>query len=101
MAELNLVPNPTLLVVQGGVFLTNIWLINKLILKPYLKLKEARDRLTIGNQDATRSVHQEIELKSKTIKERLDKALDDARLTLNAARQEAEKQQEQMVEVFL
>ena len=97
MAELNLVPNPTLLVVQGGMFLTNIWLINKLILRPYLKLKEARDRLTIGNQDATRSVREEIELKSKTIKERLDKALDDARLTLNAARQEAEKQQEQMV----
>lgn len=97
MAELNLVPNPTLLVVQGGVFLANIWLIDKLILKPYLKLKEARDRLTVGNQDATRSIHQEIENKSKIIRERLDKALDAARLELNAARQEATKQQEQMV----
>lgn len=97
MAELNLVPNPTLLVVQGGVFLANIWLIDKLILKPYLKLKDARDRLTVGNQDATRSIHQEIENKSKIIRERLDKALDAARLELNAARQEATKQQEQMV----
>ena len=60
MAELSLVPNPTLLVVQTGIFLNNVWLVNTLILKPYQKLKAARDQDTVGNQDEARRALKEV-----------------------------------------
>ena len=97
MAELNLVPNPTLLVVQTGVFITNVWLINTLILKPYQKLKDARDQATVGNQDEAHRILKNIASMSAAIKQKTAEALEQARESIKSARDQAHKQQQQIV----
>ncbi len=96
MAELSLVPNPTLLVVQTGIFMTNVWLVNTLILKPYQKLKAARDQDTVGNQDEARRTLKEVAAISETIKQKTSAALERARSTIKSAREQAQKQQNQI-----
>jgi len=96
MAELSLVPNPTLLVVQTGIFLTNVWLVNTLILKPYQKLKAARDQATVGNQDEARRTLQEVATISEAIKQKTTAALEQARQSIKSARDQAQNQQAQL-----
>jgi len=96
MAELSLVPNPTLLVVQTGIFLTNVWLVNTLILKPYQKLKAARDQATVGNQDEARRTLQEVTTISEAIKQKTTAALEQARQSIKSARDQAQNQQAQL-----
>lgn len=50
MAHLNLTPDPVVLGVQAGIFLTNMFVIKKLILEPYMKVRSARDAKTGGSQ---------------------------------------------------
>jgi F0F1-type ATP synthase membrane subunit b/b' len=96
MAELSLAPNPTLLVVQTGIFLTNVWLVNTLILKPYQKLKAARDQATVGNQDEARRTLQEVTTISEAIKQKTTAALEQARQSIKSARDQAQNQQAQL-----
>ena len=50
MAELSLVPNVSVIAVQTVVFLTNLVVVKKLFVEPYLTLKDRRDKLTTGSQ---------------------------------------------------
>lgn len=57
MAALNLVPNPSVLIVQVGVFLVNMAVVKKLFVEPYLVVRERREALTVGSKDeATRAL---------------------------------------------
>ena len=50
MAHLNLTPDPVVLGVQAGIFLANMYIVKKLMLDPYMKLRIARDAKTGGSQ---------------------------------------------------
>lgn len=50
MAHLNLSPDPVVLGVQAGIFLANMYIVKKLMLDPYMKLRTARDAKTGGSQ---------------------------------------------------
>ena len=50
MAELSLVPNVSVIAVQTVVFLTNLVVVKKLFVEPYLTLKDRRDKLTTVSQ---------------------------------------------------
>jgi F0F1-type ATP synthase membrane subunit b/b' len=97
MAELNLIPNPTLLAVQTGVFLANVWIVNALILKPYQKLKESRENLTTGKQDESKAVRAEIAVRLDDIKKQTSDAFEKARKMLAQAREQASNQQAEIV----
>jgi len=51
MSSLNLVPNPTVLLVQAGVFLANAYVAKKMIIEPYLDVYKRRHGVTKGSQD--------------------------------------------------
>ena len=56
MSQLSLIPNPTVIVVQAGIFLSNMFVVKKLILDPYLKVRAARDQSTGGSQEDAQKI---------------------------------------------
>jgi F0F1-type ATP synthase membrane subunit b/b' len=99
MAELNLIPNPTLLVVQSTVFLANVWIVNSFILKPYQKLKESREKLTTGRQDESKAVRVEIASRLDAMKQQTSAAFEQARQMLSSAREQAAARQAEILSV--
>jgi F0F1-type ATP synthase membrane subunit b/b' len=97
MAELNLIPNPTLLVVQSTVFLANVWIVNSFILKPYQKLKESREKLTTGRQDESKAVRVEIASRLDAMKQQTSAAFEQARQMLSSAREQAAARQAEIL----
>lgn len=67
MAALDLIPNPTMVIAQTGLFLANIAVVKKLIIDPYLKLKDRRFELTTGNKEKAKRILADSEEKSKSI----------------------------------
>lgn len=49
MSSLNLVPNPSVMLVQVGLFVSSFVIIKKLFLEPYLKVSDQREALTKGS----------------------------------------------------
>lgn len=79
MASLNLVPNPAVMAVQAGIFLTAIAIIKKLMLDPYMKLREKRVALTSGSQEDAENALAECDKISLTIKEKIQAAASEAK----------------------
>lgn len=62
-SSLNLSPDITVIGIQAGLFLTNMFVVKKLMLEPYLKLRSAREAKTGGSQgDAIALVNKASEL---------------------------------------
>ncbi len=59
MSSLNLVPNPTIMVIQAGLFLANFFVVKKFLLEPYLKVHSERVKLTEGSQQQAEHLQQE------------------------------------------
>jgi len=51
MAGLNLTPNPTIIAIQLGIFLTAYYSVKNLVLTPYLELRKKREIATSGRKD--------------------------------------------------
>lgn len=83
MASLNLIPNPSVLAVQTGLFLANIYVIKKLIVEPYMVVREQRDRLTVGSKDEAEHAIEE----SKKVFEYIKDALHSASLKVKDERE--------------
>lgn len=86
MATLELVPKIPVLLVQAGVFLANIVIVKQLFVAPFLKLKDRRDALTVGNQDVAVKILAECETLTKEISTKLDAAYTDAAVTRESIR---------------
>jgi F0F1-type ATP synthase membrane subunit b/b' len=71
MAQLVLVPNPVVLAVQAGVFLANVVVVKKLMLEPYLAVRDRREKLTQGNRDEASSIVTRCEALVTDINQRL------------------------------
>lgn len=84
MASLNLMPNPGVFLVQTGLFLANVFVVKKLMLDPYLKVKAKRDALTVGGKADASTLMLQNEKNMGYIKQRVDEAF-------NLARQQSEK----------
>jgi len=50
MSSLNLSPNPEVMVITAGIFFANFYAVKKLLLEPYLTVREQRIKATIGSQ---------------------------------------------------
>ncbi len=79
MATLNLVPNPTVLAVQAGVFLANLIVVKKLLVEPYLTVRDRREALTVGSKDEAQKILGDCEKISLDMAARLSGAADEAK----------------------
>ncbi len=97
MADLSLIPNPQIMAIQTGVFLANLYVVKKLMLEPYLKVKEKRIELTIGNKESAQIVLKECEEKTEEIQTKVNSALNAASDNRKKVRSEALEKKENIV----
>ncbi len=71
MASLNLVPNPPVLITQLIIFISNLFIIKKFFIQPYLELKKLRDASTKGKHEESLSISN----RSKEIADEIEKKI--------------------------
>ncbi len=79
MSSLNLTPNPTIMVIEAGVFLVNFLVVKKLLLEPYLSVNAKRKQLTEGNQSQAEHLEIENQQSAQKIKTQLGMVADESR----------------------
>ncbi len=79
MAELHITPNPIVIAAQAGIFLANFVVVKKLILNPYLKVRDLRDKLTLGNREEAAATLGKCDSIAKQIEEKLVASSSDAK----------------------
>lgn len=90
MASLNLVPDPELLVIQAGIFLANLVVVKKLMIDPYLRLKDKRLAMTTGGQEEAEKTLQECRQKSLDLERQVSEARTAAKVTRQEKKSEAD-----------
>ena len=75
MAKLDLQPDLSLIVVQSGLFLINLYIVNFFFVKPFLLLKRKRDEVTRDRLREAEAKAKERELLLKKIEGQLGEAL--------------------------
>jgi len=98
MASLNLVPNAGLLAAQAGIFLANMVVIKKLMIDPYLKLKDKRQALTTGGQEEAEKILKDCELKGADLEAKITRAREDAKVLRQNSKADADTRQNQTLE---
>jgi F0F1-type ATP synthase membrane subunit b/b' len=89
MSQLNLTPDPLVIATQATIFLANMFVIKKLILNPYLKVRARREASTGGSQlDAQKMAQSALALEAK-ITERVRSAHKDAAVSREKIKSEA------------
>lgn len=89
MASLNLVPNPTVLAVQAGLFLVNCFVVKKLYVEPYLRVRDRREALTVGSKDEAVRALSESDALAQKIEARISAAMLEAKAERERIRQVA------------
>lgn len=97
MADLNLVPNPTVIAVQAGIFFTSLFVVKKLFLDPYTRLRERRLNATVGGKDAALNILKQNETDRQTINAQIASAIDRSRQVLADAKQKATDERQRLV----
>lgn len=78
MSSLNLVPNPTVMAVQAGIFLANFVVAKKLILEPYLRVHRQRTKLTDGSKAEAADIIKKNDETAVEIKQQIKSATQEA-----------------------
>ncbi len=79
MSSLNLSPNPVIMAATAGVFIANLIAVKKLLLEPYLKVRDQRINATFGNQAAAEQLEVENTRATEKIRDRIATASLEAR----------------------
>lgn len=79
MSSLNLTPNPTVMIIEAGVFLVNLWVVKKLLLEPYLGVSAKRKQLTEGSQSLAENLEIENQKAIQKIQSQLNQVVDETR----------------------
>ncbi len=79
MSSLNLHPNTTIMATQAVIFLANFWAVKKLLLEPYLHVREQRIKATFGSQAAAEQLELENVKSAEKIRNRINEASLDSR----------------------
>lgn len=88
MSGLNLIPNPAIVLAEAGVFFANLIIAKRLIVNPYLKLKDARNSLTFGAENQAQTYTHE----KQKAKVELEEARKTVRKELEAIRESVRKE---------
>lgn len=78
MASLDLNPDINLMLVQAAVFASNLYVVNRFLVKPYLKLQEARSKETQGVKSMAREFEKESSSLERDINNKLKDVLEEA-----------------------
>ena len=97
MASLELVPHPSVLAVQVGVFLANLVVVKKLWVEPYLLVKERRQKLTVGSKDEATRLLAEAEKVAEEINSKLLTAASEAKASREGVREAALQRRTQIL----
>ena len=97
MASLELRPDLNLMLVQAAVFATNLYVVKHFLVAPYLRLKEAREKETVGTGLLAKRLQEEGDLLEQRIDDRIKEVLSQASEVRARVRQEAEKEFERVV----
>lgn len=97
MSSLNLTPNPTVMVIEAGVFLVNFLVVKKLLLEPYLAVNAQRKQLTEGNQNQAEHLEIENQQSAQKIKSQLGLVADESRALREQAVQKAKSKRDSIV----
>lgn len=90
MAALNLDPNPLIIAAQMGIFIGAVVVVKKLMVEPYLRVKDKRDGLTVGSTDHAKTLVAENEKISADIQGQLQDAFQYAKKVKESALDSAE-----------
>lgn len=91
MADFNLMPVPKVLIVQVGIFIANTFVVKKLVLDPYRRLKERRKALTERRQQQAQQRIQELTAKLEALRAQRQQKLSE----LAAWRRQQQEQDQQ------
>lgn len=92
-----MIPDPKVIVAQGAIFLTSVYVVKKLFVDPYLHLVQRRESLTTGSQNYAESLRKELAEKSKKIDLELKNAYQEASNLKAKAKKAAVEQTESQV----
>ena len=95
MSSLNLVPDPHLMLAQAGLFLANIYVINKKIVQPFVQLKEKRFQLTEGAQKEAQKAREKSSELLALIEERTKRAHQEVQKAAQKRKEQVEAVQSQ------
>lgn len=98
MASLDLQPDLRLMLVQAGVFATNLFVVKYFFISPYLALKNARSRQTEGAQKQAQTFSDEGDSIEKEIDKRLKEAFESAKTTRKIIQQKADQEYKSIVD---
>jgi F-type H+-transporting ATPase subunit b len=93
-----LIPDPIVLCVQAGLFLTSVVVVKKTMLDPYRKLRAHRDGLTTGSSDQSKTLSQQAEGLRNRLDDIIKKSRDQARQEADRIRLNATALKEQIVQ---
>jgi len=97
MASFELFPDPAVLVVETGIFLVNVAIIKKLMLDPYLQLKDKREAATIGSKEGASAVLNKCESIASTISATLTAAAEETVVIKDAIITDAASQRDALL----
>ena len=97
MSSLNLTPNPTVMVIEAGVFLVNFLVVKKLLLEPYLRVSAQRKQLTEGSQSQAEHLEIENQKAAQKIQSQLNLVADESRALRDQIVQNAKITRDQLV----
>lgn len=97
MSSLNLTPNPTVMIIEAGVFLVNFLVVKKLLLEPYLSVSAKRKDLTEGSQNQAEHLEIENQNAIQKIQSQLSQVADETRTLRDRTIQDAKVQRDSLV----
>ncbi|MDD9950548.1 MAG: hypothetical protein OXT67_03190 [Zetaproteobacteria bacterium] len=97
MAQLDLVPNPTIVMAQLGIFSAALVVVNKLYVAPYLKLRSARESRTEGRDANVKSLTQARQEKAEYLQQAMKHAYQEIALEKQKLHRQAVLDQDEIV----
>ncbi|MEZ4742871.1 MAG: hypothetical protein R3B45_10565 [Bdellovibrionota bacterium] len=97
MANLDLIPDPQTLVIQGALFGAAAVIVKNKFVKPYLALREKKDGLTSGSKANAEATLKACDEKTKQIETKLVQAFTKAQTIRSEAKQSAQEEQRAIV----
>jgi len=97
MSQLNLIPNPAVLGAQAGIFVATIFVVKKLFLEPYLKVRDQRAAVTTGSQNESEQMLARCEEIAKKISDQIKDVGFEVAKIRDAKRQVANTEKDQIV----
>ena len=98
MSGLNLTPNPMVIAVQGGIFLSALLIIKKNFLQPYMALRQKRDQMTTGVKGSAEGLTQAASQMTQKIQQSTETCLLEVRKQTSEIREQATQKRVELVQ---